>query len=719
MPSMELFPDEQVIGVFRGFREGGLEFHADLILPYRNEFQSIPMHGQFLLVQLETPSEAVLGRIASFSSEGKLSSGSGEEFNIRAMRENRQVPEDLREQYLKYKVNIRVLGVLRNNTAGTLTFVPSHRRLPHVGSLVAFPSGEVLREIAGHNVKGAEIGHFALGEYIYSAQSDALEKAEWMQIKDPEVLVKFPIESLASRRSFIFARAGFGKSNLNKLLFSKLYATTPTVTKRAGREVPVGTVIFDPDGEYFWPDDKGRPGLCDVPALQDKLVVFTSRRNPSAFYQSFVAGGIKLDIRRLRAADVIAIALSPERQEQQNVRKLRGLDKGRWERLINLIDANGNQTDLNDVAQILGLELRMQEAEALAARGNMTAIVHMLHDKSSQLMDMLIEALSQGKLCVIDVSQMRGGQALILSGLILRRIFDRNQTEFTAAEPKTIPTIAVIEEAQSVLNENAVAAGPYIAWVKEGRKYDLGVVLVTQQPGSIPMEILSQGDNWFIFHLLSAADPRNVQSANAHFSDDILSALLNEPIPGQGVLWSSVAGTPYPISIRALSFEKMFPVQDPCYTMPAAETFARDLRDRFAGTLRETVSANRARSNGHRVSLNGSEGMADDAPQSDHPESEPVDVLAAMEEQAIERLRGDVNLMHRISHDGLAWGHLKAFFISALPPTLDDRSSIAFSLVPKALNQMFGPQHEGWHTFKRARTDGSSSTYVRSGSAKQ
>ena len=47
------------------------------------------------------------------------------------------------------------------------------------------------------------------------------------------------------------------------------------MTKRGGRQVPVGTVIFDPDGEYFWPDDKGRPGLCDVPELQDKLVVFT------------------------------------------------------------------------------------------------------------------------------------------------------------------------------------------------------------------------------------------------------------------------------------------------------------------------------------------------------------------------------------------------------------------------------------------------------------
>lgn len=493
MAEIQLFPREQVVGIFRGFQQGGMEFHADLVLPYRNEFQNIPMHGQFLLVQLETPDEAVLGRIASFSSEGKLSFGSGEEFNIRAVREDRPIPEDLREQYLKYRVNIRVLGVLRRNGKG-LTFVPSHRRLPHVGSKVAFPSHEVLREIAGHNIDGAPIGHLAFGEYIYAAGSKSFQAEEWMQVVDPEVLVRFPIESLVSRRSFIFARAGFGKSNLNKLLFSKLYETTPFVTKRAGKQVPVGTVIFDPDGEYFWPDDKGRPGLCDVPALEDKVVVFTDRKNPSPFYQSFVAGGIKLDIRRLRPGDVISIALGPERQEQQNVRKLRGLPQERWEKLVNIIDETGNSTPLEDVAKLLDLEYPKQDAEALAARANMTSIVRMLHDKSSQLMDMLVHALSEGKLCVIDVSQMRGGQSLVLSGLILRRIFDRNQQEFTAADPKTIPTIAVVEEAQSVLNENAPAAEPYVAWVKEGRKYDLGALLITQQPGSIPVEILSQGE---------------------------------------------------------------------------------------------------------------------------------------------------------------------------------------------------------------------------------
>jgi hypothetical protein len=110
-----------------------------------------------------------------------------------------------------------------------------------------------------------------------------------MQIKTPAIIIKFDVSHLSSRRSFVFARAGFGKSNLFRLLFSNLYLTMPTVPKRGGKMVPVGTKIFDPDGEYFWPDDKGRPGLCDVPHLEDKVVEFTKKAGPSPFYDSFVA----------------------------------------------------------------------------------------------------------------------------------------------------------------------------------------------------------------------------------------------------------------------------------------------------------------------------------------------------------------------------------------------------------------------------------------------
>jgi len=64
----------------------------------------------------------------------------------------------------------------------------------------------------------------------------------------------------------------------------------------------------------------------------------------------------------------------------------------------------------------------------------MTKIVSQLHDPASRLLDLLIRALRDGKLCVIDVSQLRGGASMILSGLILRRIFDWNQEQFTRAD---------------------------------------------------------------------------------------------------------------------------------------------------------------------------------------------------------------------------------------------------------------------------------------------
>ena len=695
--TIKLFPDGQIAGVFRGFREGGMEFHADLALPYRQELQNIPMHGQFLLVQLETPDEAVLGRISSLSSEGRLSTRSGEEFNIRAAQEGRPVPEDIREQYLRYHVNIRVLGVLRS-VAGGLNFVASHRRLPHVGSPVAFPSGDVLREIAGHNVDGATIGHFSLGEYFYGPDGEDTEV--WMQVQSEEVRVNFNIESLVSRRSFIFARAGFGKSNLNKLLFSSLYSKPPTVEKRHGRHVPVGTILFDPDGEYFWPDDKGRPGLCDVPGMENNLVVFTSRAAPSPFYQSFVACGIRLDIRRLRPSDVVAIALSQERQEQQNVLKLRGMSQQSWEQLVDLIYDEGYNASVDRIKALLQLEPG-QDVEALAARANATRIVRMLHDPSSQLMDMLIKALSEGKLCVVDVSQLTGGPALVLSGIILRRIFDRNQEEFTAADPNTIPTIAVVEEAQAVLNERSSAAETYVQWVKEGRKYDLGAVLVTQQPGSIPNEILSQGDNWFLFHLLSAGDLANLRAANAHFGQDLLSSLLNEPIPGQGVFWSSVGGKPYPVPLRVLSFEAKYQLLDPSYDQDPVSSYANQLKNRFENTMNGEIGTS---------VLQGATRLVDAvAPYGDGNRVSSVDNLKAVELRATEALRASEEF-EKLHTGGVAWGGLNAIIEDVVPEDWDDRSGVAYRLVPKVMTGLFGPQGEAWESFT---PDGRKSTWVR------
>jgi len=702
---MKLFSRDTTVGIFRGFSEGGLEFHADLVLPYKNEFQRAPMHGQFLVVQLEDEDEAVLGRITSISSQGRLASSAGEDYGIRAVSEERPIPEDLREQYLKYCVNMRVLGVLRV-VNGDLVFAASHRRLPHVGSKVAFLTDEILQEVAGHNIgDAAEIGYFALGEFIYAAGDSRLVHAPWMQIKSPLVISKFHVLDLVARRTLVFARAGFGKSNLVKLLFANLYRNTPKVEKRGGKLVPVGTVIFDPDGEYFWPDDKNRPGLCDVPELQDKVVVFTPKVGPSQFYQSFVAGDIRLDIRRLRPGDVISIALPPEKQDQQNVRKLKGMNDADWHRLVDLIHRDGNGADGQTVRQLLRLE-DGQDAEMVAARANMTTIVRMLHDPSSQMMDMLLAALREGRICVIDVSQMRGTPALVLSGLILRRIFDHNQEEFTKAQPETIPVIAVVEEAQTVLGSTGSSGeGPYVSWVKEGRKYDLGAVLITQQPGSISGEILSQGDNWFAFHLLSAGDLRAVKSANAHFSDDILSSLLNEPIPGHGVFWSSVSGKSYPIPIRVLSFEGQYQARDPMYDQPGADTAAEGLRQRFSSAL-----ASALRSVPTDTALPAPQTTMSDTPHEETEADEEQDILATYEDASIEAFKNDKSLLNRLKQYGVPWKGVQEQLKGSLPDVLSDRDNIAHHLVPKAMTAVFGEQEIRWKTERRASKSGSGLT---------
>lgn len=685
---MILFAREKTIGIFRGFREGGLEFHADLALPYQSDFQRIPMHGQLVVVQLETPSEAVLGRITSLSSEGRLTGSAGEDFNIRAMREVRAVPEQLREDYLKYRVDIRVLGVLRLD-GDKPTFVASHRRLPHVGSPVAFLDDDMLKWLIGHGDGGAVIGHYAMGEYVFTGGKRELAPDVWVQHVNPEMHVRFAADSLVSRRTFVFARAGFGKSNLNKLLFSELYRTDPMVTKRGGRQVPVGTIIFDPDGEYFWPDDKDRPGLADVPHLKDRLVIFTSRKAPSAYYGSFVAAGIKLDIRTLNASDVVSLALSPEKQDQQNVAKLRSVRGQNWAELVDLIYEDGNSADVDEIKRCLNAH-DMSDMEVFAARSNMTRIVNMLHDPASRLMDALLAALRDGKLCVVDVSQLRGGPSLILSGLILRRIFDRNQEEFTKESPQSIPTIAVVEEAQSVLNERSSASQPYIEWVKEGRKYDLGAMLITQQPGSIPGEILSQGDNWFIFHLLSAADLRCVKGANAHYSDDLLSSLLNEPIPGHGVFWSSVSGRPFPISFRAMLFEKLYATADATYSGSAVETYARKLRERLEGDLQQAIAASPVTPT-----------VADSPDAPDDTSSRPTDFRKLTRLKAIETLRGDDDFWRSFNGDGITWGVVKYKLKESLPDSIEDRDDLAYQMVVEALDEIVGPQDQAWHTEKK------------------
>jgi hypothetical protein len=77
-------------------------------------------------------------------------------------------------------------------------------------------------------------------------------------------------------------------------------------------------------------------------------------------------------------------------------------------------------------------------------------------------------------------------------------------------------------------------------------------------------------------------------------------------------------------------------------------------------------------------------------------EAEPVDVMANIEQRAIDALRANAKLIAKIeSTEGAAWGTIKAFLLNQLPEYLDDRDTLAFRLVKKALDHFYGPQDQG------------------------
>jgi hypothetical protein len=532
----------------------------------------------------------------------------------------------------------------------------------------------------------------------------------------PAILPRFQAAQLVSRRTFVFARAGFGKSNLIKLLFSRLYATDPVLAARGG-PAPVGTIIFDPDGEYFWPDTAGRPGLADVAALTDRIVVFTAQQAPSPAYGSFVVDTVKLDIRQLPAQRVIGIALPPDRQDQQNVTKLKSLTPDRWTRLVNLVAADRHDVDPAEVRRICGIKPANEELQTHAIISNMVRVVDALHDPSSQLLRALMTSLRAGKLCIVDISQLRGQRGLQLASIILAEVFAYNQREFTKASPRNVPCVAVLEEAQSVLGAGGQGGSggedsPFVAWVKEGRKYGLGAVLVTQQPGSIPAELLSQGDNFFVFHLLSAGDLAALKRANAHFSDDLLATLLNEPLVGHGVFWSSAPGTdrgakPYPLPVRVLSFEaENRDLLDPAYCGPPVDCYAARLREKFRSALAAATGRP-----GHPVAVPSGKGPElSDAPASD--------AEALYRAAAIGALRNRPEFAQRLSTaEGLPWGTVQSMLAQAAPAedVVGNRFEWARNVVRPALLAILGPEGSGWRAERRERPDrpGASQVWIR------
>ena len=75
--------------------------------------------------------------------------------------------------------------------------------------------------------------------------------------------------------------------------------------------------------------------------------------------------------------------------------------------------------------------------------------------------------------------------------------------------------------------------------------------------------------------------------------------------------------------------------------------------------------------------------------------------IDADEKMAIDALFSDQRLLNRLQIYGVPWRGVQEQLKKGLPKNLDNRDEIAYKLVPKAVNVIFGKQNKAWRTEKR------------------
>lgn len=172
---------------------------------------------------------------------------------------------------------------------------------------------------------------------------------------------------------------------------------------------------------------------------------------------------------------------------------------------------------------------------------------------------------SPNPITILDLSGIPSSMTNDVIGNVLRVIYDglfwaRNLSEGGRERPLLI----VMEEAHAYLNDNFDGAASLVTQriVKEGRKYGIGAMIVSQRPSEINPTILSQCGTFFAMRLSNGNDRSQVTSA---LSDNLEGLTNMLPIlrTGEAIILGEAVGLPMRTMIQAPPKDRRPDSQDP------------------------------------------------------------------------------------------------------------------------------------------------------------
>ena len=463
----------------------------------------------------------------------------------------RELSERDKQKIFSYTYKVKILGTFTNDGGSGINFTTAVRKLPTVSYHARHLLPEEIKFILNkdnqqEDSKPAALGHLCIGD------SEQKGKGE----------IVFDINKLRNKRTMVFAQSGFGKTNLVK-----------TLIYHAISDTGYGKLIFDLNGEYALKSEKTN-GLGDInePKIKDNLVVYTDKTTPKEYAGRFIGGGkVALNMyKNLSVTDILNFTTGFSEVMKSFLIYLNE-DAGNFMSKIETYASDPQQLykDFPDFWGQAKVDTKGEFKDEAKARPTIMGIRKRigflldeksgLHSNTSNLVDDVCKYLREGKTVVIDLSMKDSTESSIISTILVRKIFETNKASYTTEEDigEPIPCVIFIEEAQNVLSEEFVKsnANPFVRIAKEGRKFGIGLVAITQRPSAISEEIRTQADNFFAFHMGNSDDIHALIKSNANYDGVIAKFIQSETISGNLYMVSSTQA--FVLPIRVFHFEEM------------------------------------------------------------------------------------------------------------------------------------------------------------------
>ena len=309
-------------------------------------------------------------------------------------------------------------------------------------------------------------------------------------VNQSDVDVNVDANPILSRHLAILAMTGAGKSNTVSVLIDQLLSYS----------VPV--FVFDMHGEY---KDASFPN-GDVNVISPKI-------NPH--YMSFN------EIKRL--VNIPSNGYIQERYFRKAFRQAKAM----------LSDGKANTNNFLQVMYDILYEQSLEEGSEKQIIDVMNKIDDSM-DRYSKLFDKnaanILSNIKAGHVNVLDLSQVDEFVASVLVSHILRNSLQRSKDAAHSGNKEDLlnnSVFFILEEAHILApNKRDSDSKRWIQRVaREGRKFGLGLCLVSQSPKTVDHDALSQMNNMIILRLVEPEDQRHVQSASESLSQDLVNQL--------------------------------------------------------------------------------------------------------------------------------------------------------------------------------------------------